>query len=723
MKNRIATLAIAGALSLGLVASALAQPGTSPQTVQKGGTGASTAAGARANLGVIIGTNVQAYDAELAAIAGLTSANNKCFYWTGTGTAANYDCTSFGRGVSNAADATALRVLAGAVIGTDVQAFSAKLSALAGLSTAADKCMYWTGSSTAAVFDCLSWARSVIGAATVSAGRTAFGLAIGTDVQAFDAELAAIAGLTSANNKCFYWTGSGTAANYDCTSFGRGVSNAADATALRVLAGAVIGTDVQAFDAELAAIAGLTSANNKCFYWTGSGTAANYDCTSFGRGVSNAADATALRVLAGAVIGTDVQAFDAELAAIAGLTSANNKCFYWTGSGTAANYDCTSFGRSFAGSADAAAGTAALNGCVGDAGSGGTKGMVPAPGAGDAAASKVLYADCTWKTQTGGGGSGATDSERQNSLLALIYQSKSFAGYRRLIHLFADGYKATDGVNAGSSSNYSVTTGSGYVAPTVTSGTNQLLTNFSGYTNGAQTISTTSDTAGFEAWRASDANAGTYWQSGSVSGAATWKIDFGSSKTIVSSTMQIRSDATSAGPTAFTIQGSTNDSSYTTLYTASGLTWTTNGETKSQTFSVTGSYRYYKVVTTASGNGATVGFAQLVLLTADSTDNMIVVGTAQTADSTVSNGRVLLEYNPIDSITLNTDLTTEVTCDGGSHWASATLSNAGKGQAGRSVAETADTSCGANTGTSFATRIKNLNNKSVQVHGHTLTVH
>lgn len=47
--------------------------------------------------------------------------------------------------------------------------------------------------------------------------------------------------------------------------------------------------------------------------------------------------------------------------------------------------------------------TAELNPVVGDSGSGGTKGLVPAPGSGDAAAGKFLKADGTWAVPAGGG--------------------------------------------------------------------------------------------------------------------------------------------------------------------------------------------------------------------------------------------------------------------------------------------------------------------------------
>lgn len=93
--------------------------GITDLAVADGGTGASTASGARTNLGLVIGTDVQAYDAQLADIAGLTPTDNGVVIGNGTNFVVESGAT--------------LKTSLGLTIGTDVQAYDAQLSDIAGL--------------------------------------------------------------------------------------------------------------------------------------------------------------------------------------------------------------------------------------------------------------------------------------------------------------------------------------------------------------------------------------------------------------------------------------------------------------------------------------------------------------------------------------------------------------------------------------------------------------
>lgn len=214
-------------------------------------------------LGVVPGTDVQAFDAELTAFADLVSAADRLPYFTGSGTASLATFTLFGRSLVDDADAATARGTLGLVIGTNVQAYDVDLDTWASLSPSAN-------------------AQSLVTAANYAAMRTLLGLVIGTNVQAYDADLTTWAGLTPSANA-------------------QSLVTAADYSAMRTLLGLVIGTNVQAYDADLTTWAGLTPSANA-------------------QSLVTAADYSAMRTLLGLVIGSNVQAYDADLTTWAAIT-------------------------------------------------------------------------------------------------------------------------------------------------------------------------------------------------------------------------------------------------------------------------------------------------------------------------------------------------------------------------------------------------------------------
>tara|TARA_R110002153_G_scaffold148963_3_gene300355 strand:- start:17697 stop:19031 length:1335 start_codon:yes stop_codon:yes gene_type:complete len=171
---------------------------------------------------------------------------------------------------------------------------------------------------------------------TAIEGRSASELLSDIGAQAVDADLTAIAGLTSAADKGIQFTGSGSAAVYDLTAAGKALLDDADAAAQRTTLG--LGT------AALLA----TGISNTNVIQAGSAVSNNDFLRINGTTVRGRSASETLSDIG-------AQASDADLTAIAGLTSAADKGIQFTGSGSAAVYDLTAAGKALLDDADAAA--------------------------------------------------------------------------------------------------------------------------------------------------------------------------------------------------------------------------------------------------------------------------------------------------------------------------------------------------------------------------------
>ena len=139
--------------------------------VSHGGTGASSAGSARTNLGLAIGSNVQAYDAGLNSIAGLTTAADKMIYTSGSDTYVVTALSAFARTILDDADAAAVRSTIGA--GSSSASAFADLSDVGSTTATAGRLMVAEGDSWESVAVSGDIALASSGAMTIQANSVA----------------------------------------------------------------------------------------------------------------------------------------------------------------------------------------------------------------------------------------------------------------------------------------------------------------------------------------------------------------------------------------------------------------------------------------------------------------------------------------------------------------------------------------------------------------------
>lgn len=223
-----------------------------------------------------------------------------------------------------------------AAIGVTVQGFDATLAALATLNSTA-------GLLTQTATD--TFTKRTLTAGAMMGVTNGDGVSGNPTVAVTDPELLALGGVTSAADQLFYFTGSGTGSltsftsaarsllddttvgamrtTLGSTTVGDAVFTAANAAAARTAIGTVIGTDVQAYDADLAALA----ANSTAGFWayTGAGTGAARTLTAPAAGITITNPA--------GTAGNPTFALADDLAALEAL-SGTNTIYYRSGTNT-----------------------------------------------------------------------------------------------------------------------------------------------------------------------------------------------------------------------------------------------------------------------------------------------------------------------------------------------------------------------------------------------------
>jgi hypothetical protein len=307
--------------------------GITDLSIADGGTSASTAEDARANLGLALGTDVQAYSAVLSGISEQFDEPDEIVYAVASGVIAGTPFTAFARSIVSGSTAGEVRTTLG--LGTvsvqDAGSVAISGGTISGISLFSSDVAI-SGGTISGITD-LAIADGGTGASTAEDARSNLGLAIGSNVQAYSNVLSDIAAQFDEPDEIVYASASGVVAGTPFTAFARSIVSGSTASGVRgtLELGSIALQDANSVDITGGIISGVTLSSNSVAI--GGGTILGITDLAVADGGTGASTAEGARANLGLAIGSDIQSYSSALSGIVSSANESNLFFYTSASG------------------------------------------------------------------------------------------------------------------------------------------------------------------------------------------------------------------------------------------------------------------------------------------------------------------------------------------------------------------------------------------------------
>jgi hypothetical protein len=240
---------------------------------------------------------------------------------------------------------------------------------------------------------------------------------------------------------------------------------------------------------------------------------------------------------------------------------------------------------------------------------------------------------------------------------------------------------------------------------------NPLALGNSFFTGG--TASASASTGAYTPNLAFDNSPTTGWFTDSGGANAWLKYDLGASVTRILTYMSLQGSSSGSAPQSFLVQGSNDDTNWTTLYTSTTLSWASTTETKNFSIANTTAYRWYRLYMTP----VTFGFFGITEWYGyqQSSSNITLTSVVSTASQSFNKVSVIVLYQPVATSVINTDCTIEINRNSGSNWVTVILTELFTDSDNLKVLSGVADLSAQPVGTGMQWRFKTLNNKEQRI--------